>query len=41
MMQGDGVHASAHGVRLVVEALGPQVEALLAQVQRKRQAAGG
>ena len=35
------VSSAADGVRLVVEALGPQVEALLAQVQRKRQAAGG
>ena len=37
----DDTVAERDGVRLVVEALGPQVEALLAQVQRKRQAAGG
>lgn len=41
MLQADRVHASAEGVGLVVEALGPQVEALLAQVARRRQGTDG
>lgn len=32
LLQGDGVHASAAGVDLIVGALGPEVEALLAKV---------
>ncbi len=32
LMQSDGIHPNAKGVQLVVEALGPQVEALLARV---------
>ncbi len=32
LMQPDGMHPSAEGVALVVEALGPQVEALIAEV---------
>lgn len=39
LLQADGVHASAAGVRLIVEGLGPQVEALLAQVTARRLAA--
>lgn len=30
LMQGDGIHPNAEGVALIVEALGPQVEALIA-----------
>lgn len=41
MLQDDRVHASAAGVDLVVEALGPRVEELLNQVARQRQAADG
>ena len=33
LMQADGIHPSAAGVALVVEALGPKVEEVLAQVQ--------
>lgn len=33
LMQADNIHPSAAGVKLVVEALGPQVETLLAQVK--------
>ncbi len=32
-MQGDGIHPNAEGVALVVETLGPQIEALIARVQ--------
>ncbi|WP_370252047.1 arylesterase [Nioella sp.] len=31
LMQGDGIHPNAEGVALIVEALGPQVETLIAQ----------
>ena len=31
-MQPDGIHPNADGVRLIVEALGPEVEALIARV---------
>lgn len=34
LMQADRIHPNAEGVRLVVEALGPAVEALLARVAR-------
>ncbi len=34
LMQPDGIHPSAAGVALIVEAVGPAVEALLAQVRR-------
>lgn len=33
MLQADGVHASAAGVRLIVDGLGPSVEGLIQQVQ--------
>jgi len=33
VMQADGIHPNATGVALIVEALGPRVEALIAQVQ--------
>lgn len=36
MLQADGVHASASGIRQVVEALGPKVEELLQQVAARR-----
>jgi acyl-CoA thioesterase-1 len=32
-MQPDGIHPNAEGVRLIVEALGPEVEALIARVE--------
>lgn len=38
MLQADGVHASAIGVQLIVEGLGPSVEALLDQVTAARTA---
>lgn len=34
LMQADGIHPNADGVALIVEALGPEVEALIARVQR-------
>lgn len=34
MLQQDGLHASARGVALIVESLGPKVEALIAQTPR-------
>ena len=34
LMQADAIHPNADGVRLVVEALGPAVEALIARVER-------
>ena len=36
-MQPDGLHPNPEGVRLIVEGLGPQVEALLAAVETKGQ----
>jgi acyl-CoA thioesterase-1 len=33
-MQPDGLHPNPEGVKLIVEGLGPQVEALLAVVQQ-------
>lgn len=36
LLQADGVHASAAGVRLIVAGLGPSTEALLAQVTARR-----
>jgi acyl-CoA thioesterase-1 len=32
-MQPDGIHPNAAGVALIVEALGPEVEALIARVE--------
>ena len=31
-MQADGIHPNARGVQLIVEGLGPQVEALIARL---------
>lgn len=36
MLQADGLHASAQGVRVIVEALGPKVEALIAETEIQR-----
>ncbi|MDQ7260363.1 arylesterase [Paracoccus sp. PS-1] len=36
LLQSDGLHASAQGVRLIVEALGPKVEELIAQAATRR-----
>lgn len=36
MLQKDGLHASAKGVRLIVESLGPKVEDLIAQAEARR-----
>jgi acyl-CoA thioesterase-1 len=33
-MQPDGIHPNARGVALIVEALGPEVERLIARVPR-------
>lgn len=41
LLQADGLHASARGVQLIVDGLGPRVEALLAQVSAHRLAASG
>jgi len=35
LMQADGIHPNAAGVALVVEALGPAVEALIARVESR------
>jgi acyl-CoA thioesterase-1 len=32
-MQPDGIHPSAEGVALIVEAIGPEVEALIARLE--------
>ena len=34
MLQDDGLHASAKGVELIVESLGPKVEALIAEAEK-------
>ena len=36
MLQDDGLHASAQGVALIVEHLGPKVEALIAETEKAR-----
>ncbi len=36
MLQPDGLHASAEGVGLIVQSLGPKVEALIAQAEARR-----
>lgn len=36
MLQKDGLHASAKGVRLIIESLGPKVEELIAQAEARR-----
>lgn len=36
MLQADRTHASAQGIKLIVEGLGPQVEALIGQVDQPR-----
>lgn len=36
MLQPDGLHASAQGVGLIVQSLGPRVEALIARAEARR-----
>ncbi|WJS83469.1 arylesterase [Paracoccus sp. TOH] len=36
LLQSDGLHASAQGVRLIVETLGPKVEELIAETEARR-----
>ena len=36
MLQDDGLHASAKGVALIVESLGPKVEALISEAEKAR-----
>ena len=36
LLQEDGLHASAKGVALIVESLGPKVEALIAKTEAAR-----
>ena len=36
MLQEDGLHASAKGVALIVESLGPKVEALISEAEKAR-----
>ncbi|WP_199260781.1 arylesterase [Paracoccus binzhouensis] len=36
LLQSDGLHASAQGVRLIVETLGPKVEELIARAEARR-----